>query len=333
MQKEDLRIVYMGTPDFAVESLRQLVEGGYNVVGVITMPDKPMGRHGSVLQPSPVKQYAVEKGLRVLQPVNLKDETFVEELRSLKADLQIVVAFRMLPEVVWNMPPMGTFNLHASLLPQYRGAAPINWAIINGDTETGITTFFLKHEIDTGEVIQQVRVPIADEDNVEVIHDKLMNLGGRLVTETVDAILAGTVKSVPQEELLNLSEEELRPAPKIFKDTCRIDWTKGVKAVYDFVRGLSPYPAAWTELVHPQGGVQVMKVFQAEKVFVSQAENSFVPHKEEVGTVSTDGKTYLRVALTDGYLNILSLQLAGKKRMPVADFLRGFKATEGMCVR
>ncbi|MBQ4524468.1 MAG: methionyl-tRNA formyltransferase, partial [Bacteroidaceae bacterium] len=173
MQKEDLRIVYMGTPDFAVESLRQLVEGGYNVVGVITMPDKPMGRHGSVLQPSPVKQYAVEKGLRVLQPVNLKDEAFVEELRSLKADLQIVVAFRMLPEVVWNMPPMGTFNLHASLLPQYRGAAPINWAIINGDTETGITTFFLKHEIDTGEVIQQVRIPIADEDNVEVIHDKL----------------------------------------------------------------------------------------------------------------------------------------------------------------
>lgn len=333
MQKEDLRIVYMGTPDFAVESLRQLVEGGYNVVGVITMPDKPMGRHGSVLQPSPVKQYAVEKGLRVLQPVNLKDEAFVEELRSLQADLQIVVAFRMLPEVVWNMPPMGTFNLHASLLPQYRGAAPINWAIINGDTETGITTFFLKHEIDTGEVIQQVRVPIADEDNVEVIHDKLMNLGGRLVTETVDAILAGTVKPVPQEELLNLSEEELRPAPKIFKDTCRIDWTKGVKAVYDFVRGLSPYPAAWTELVHPQGGVQVMKVFQAEKVFVSQAENSFVPHKEEVGTVSTDGKTYLRVALTDGYLNILSLQLAGKKRMPVADFLRGFKVTEGMCVR
>ncbi|MBR2359990.1 MAG: methionyl-tRNA formyltransferase [Bacteroidaceae bacterium] len=325
MQKEDLRIVYMGTPDFAVESLRQLVEGGYNVVGVITMPDKPMGRHGSVLQPSPVKQYAVEKGLRVLQPVNLKDEAFVEELRSLKADLQIVVAFRMLPEVVWNMPPMGTFNLHASLLPQYRGAAPINWAIINGDTETGITTFFLKHEIDTGEVIQQVRIPIADEDNVEVIHDKLMNLGGRLVTETVDAILAGTVKPVPQEELVNLSEEELRPAPKIFKDTCRIDWTKGVKAVYDFVRGLSPYPAAWTELVNVDGSSQVLKIFQTEKNFFS--------HGEKIGTVSTDGKTYLRVALSDGYLNILSLQLAGKKRMPVADFLRGFKAVEGLCVR
>jgi len=315
----------MGTPDFAVESLRQLVEGGYNVVGVITMPDKPMGRHGSVLQPSPVKQYAVEKGLRVLQPVNLKDEVFVEELRSLKADLQIVVAFRMLPEVVWNMPPMGTFNLHASLLPQYRGAAPINWAIINGDTETGITTFFLKHEIDTGEVIQQVRIPIADEDNVEVIHDKLMNLGGRLVTETVDAILAGTVKPVPQEELVNLSEEELRPAPKIFKDTCRIDWTKGVKAVYDFVRGLSPYPAAWTELVNVDGSSQVLKIFQTEKKFFS--------HGEKIGAVSTDGKTYLRVALSDGYLNILSLQLAGKKRMPVADFLRGFKAVEGLCVR
>ena len=325
MQKEDLRIVYMGTPDFAVESLRQLVEGGYNVVGVITMPDKPMGRHGSVLQPSPVKQYAVEKGLRVLQPVNLKDEAFVEELRSLKADLQIVVAFRMLPEVVWNMPPMGTFNLHASLLPQYRGAAPINWAIINGDTETGITTFFLKHEIDTGEVIQQVRVPIADEDDVEVIHDKLMMLGGRLVTETVDAILAGEVKPIPQEEMISLSEEELRPAPKIFKDTCRIDWTKGVKGVYDFVRGLSPYPAAWTELVNAEGGSQVLKIFQTEKIFFS--------HGEKIGTLSSDGKTYLRVALADGYLNILSLQLAGKKRMPVADFLRGFKVMEGLFVR
>ena len=191
MEKKDLRIVYMGTPDFAVESLKRLVEGGYNVVGVITMPDKPMGRHGSVLQPSPVKEYAVSQGLRVLQPEKLKDEAFVEELRSLQADLQIVVAFRMLPEIVWNMPRLGTFNLHASLLPQYRGAAPINWAVINGDTETGITTFFLKHEIDTGEIIQQVRVPIADTDNVEIVHDKLMYLGGDLVLETVDAILDG----------------------------------------------------------------------------------------------------------------------------------------------
>ena len=216
----------MGTPEFAVESLKRLVEGGYNVVAVITMPDKPMGRHGSVLQASPVKQYAVSQGLKVLQPERLKDEAFVEELRSLQADLQIVVAFRMLPEVVWNMPPMGTFNLHASLLPQYRGAAPINWAVMNGDTETGITTFFLKHEIDTGEVIQQVKVPIADTDNVEVVYDKLMMLGGDLVLETVDAILNGTVKSIPQEEMF-ASEAELRPAPKIFKETCRIDWKKG----------------------------------------------------------------------------------------------------------
>ena len=227
MEKKDLRIVYMGTPEFAVESLKRLVEGGYNVVAVITMPDKPMGRHGSVLQASPVKQYAVSQGLKVLQPEKLKDEAFVEELRALNADLQIVVAFRMLPEVVWNMPPMGTFNLHASLLPQYRGAAPINWAVMNGDTETGITTFFLKHEIDTGEVIQQVKVPIADTDNVEIVYDKLMMLGGDLVLETVDAILAGTVKSIPQEEMF-ASETELRPAPKIFKETCRIDWNKGV---------------------------------------------------------------------------------------------------------
>lgn len=325
MKKEDLRIVYMGTPDFAVESLRCLVEGGYNVVGVVTMPDKPMGRHGSVLQPSAVKQYAVEKGLRVLQPVNLKEEAFVEELRSLKADLQIVVAFRMLPEVVWNMPPMGTFNLHASLLPQYRGAAPINWAIINGDTETGITTFFLKHEIDTGEVIQQVHVPIADEDNVEIVHDKLMMLGGKLVTETVDAILAGTVKPIPQEQLTSLAEEELRPAPKIFKETCRIDWTKGVKRVYDFVRGLSPYPAAWTELVAEDGSSQVLKIFQTGKEFFS--------HEEKIGAVSTDGKTWLRIAVADGYLRIYSLQLAGKKRMPVEDFLRGFKFTQGLYAR
>ena len=231
VEKKNLRIVYMGTPDFAVEALRCLVEGGYNVVGVITMPDKPAGR-GHKLQFSPVKQYALEHNLPLLQPEKLKDEAFVEALRAWKADLQIVVAFRMLPEVVWNMPRLGTFNLHASLLPQYRGAAPINWAVINGDTETGITTFFLKHEIDTGEVIQQVRVPIADTDNVGIVHDKLMLLGGRLVVETVDAILAGTVKSIPQEEMAVVGE--LRPAPKIFKDTCRIDWNRPVKRIYDF---------------------------------------------------------------------------------------------------
>ena len=319
MEKKDLKIVYMGTPEFAVESLKRLVEGGYNVVAVITMPDKPMGRHGSVLQASPVKQYAVSQGLKVLQPEKLKDEAFVEELRSLQADLQIVVAFRMLPEVVWNMPPMGTFNLHASLLPQYRGAAPINWAVMNGDTETGITTFFLKHEIDTGEVIQQVKVPIADTDNVEVVYDKLMMLGGDLVLETVDAIINGTVKSIPQEEMF-ASEAELRPAPKIFKETCRIDWNKGVKGVYDHVRGLSPYPAAWTELCAEEGKPQVLKIYETEKIFAE--------HHLPVGTVDTDQKTYFRIAVKDGFVNLLSLQLAGKKRMQVGDFLRGYRHVE-----
>lgn len=320
MKKEDLRIVYMGTPDFAVESLRCLVEGGYNVVGVITMPDKPMGRHGSVLQPSPVKQYAVEHGLKVLQPEKLKDEAFVEELRALKADLQIVVAFRMLPEVVWNMPPMGTFNLHASLLPQYRGAAPINWAVVNGDKETGITTFFLKHEIDTGEVIQQVRVPIHDEDNVGDVHDRLMELGGKLVVETVDNIIAGTVTSIPQEQML--TDEPLRPAPKIFKETCRIDWNQPIQKVYDFVRGFSPYPAAWTELQNGET-VQVMKIYETKK------EPAAVTEKP--GTVLCD-KHGLKVACTDGYLQVSSLQMAGKKRMAIKDFLCGFKPLDNcMC--
>lgn len=323
MEKKDLRIVYMGTPEFAVESLKRLVEGGYNIVGVITMPDKPMGRHGSVLQPSPVKQYAVSQGLKVLQPEKLKDESFVAELRELKADLQIVVAFRMLPEVVWNMPRLGTFNLHASLLPQYRGAAPINWAVINGETETGITTFFLKHEIDTGEIIDQVRVPIADTDNVGDVYERLMNLGGDLVVKTVDSILDGSVKTVPQDKLAE--GEVLRPAPKIFKETCRIDWSKGVKQIYDFVRGLSPYPAAWTEFCQGSTAPQVLKIYETDKIF---AEHSFEP-----GAVVTDKKTYFRIAVTDGYINIRSLQLAGKKRMGVADFLRGYHHEDGAVVK
>ena len=320
MKKEDLRIVYMGTPDFAVESLRALVEGGYNVVGVITMPDKPMGRHGSVLQPSAVKQYAVSVGLPVLQPEKLKDEAFLEELRALRADLQIVVAFRMLPEVVWNMPRLGTFNLHASLLPQYRGAAPINWAVINGDTETGITTFFLKHEIDTGEVIQQVRVPIADTDNVEVVHDKLMMLGGKLVLETVDAILNGTVKPISQEEMAVVGE--LRPAPKIFKETCRIDWNQPVKKIYDFIRGLSPYPAAWSELItSEEGAAVVVKIFESEKIYES--------HQLATGTIVTDGKKFMKVAVPDGFVSILSLQLPGKKRLKTDELLRGYRLEDG----
>ena len=218
-----MRIIFMGTPEFAVESLKKLVENKYNVVAVVTMPDKPVGRHHDTLQASPVKQYAVSQGIPVLQPEKLKDEAFLEELRSYKADLQIVVAFRMLPEVVWNMPPMGTFNLHASLLPQYRGAAPINWAVINGETETGITTFFLKHEIDTGKIIQQVRVPINETDNVEDVHDRLMLLGGQLVTETVDNILAGTIQPIDQSELVE-ADVKLKPAPKIFHETCQINW-------------------------------------------------------------------------------------------------------------
>ncbi|WP_417188304.1 methionyl-tRNA formyltransferase [Bacteroides sp.] len=322
MKKEDLRIVYMGTPDFAVESLRCLVEGGYNVVGVITMPDKPAGR-GHKLQFSPVKQYALEQNLPLLQPEKLKDEAFVEALREWKADLQIVVAFRMLPEVVWNMPRLGTFNLHASLLPQYRGAAPINWAVINGDTETGITTFFLRHEIDTGEVIQQVRIPIADTDDVGIVHDKLMMLGGKLVTETVDAILNDAVKPIPQEEMAVVGE--LRPAPKIFKDTCRIDWNQSVKRIYDFIRGLSPYPAAWSELLQPDGEAVVMKIFETEKIIQS--------HQLTPGTLLTDGKTYIHVAATDGFIGIRVLQLPGKKRLKTDELLRGFRLTEEFRVK
>ena len=322
MKKEDLRIVYMGTPDFAVESLRCLVEGGYNVVGVITMPDKPAGR-GHKLQFSPVIQYALEHSLPLLQPEKLKDEAFVEALREWKADLQIVVAFRMLPEVVWNMPRLGTFNLHASLLPQYRGAAPINWAVINGDTETGITTFFLRHEIDTGEVIQQVRIPIADTDDVGIVHDKLMMLGGKLVTETVDAILNDAVKPIPQEEMAVVGE--LRPAPKIFKDTCRIDWNQPVKRIYDFIRGLSPYPAAWSELVQPDGETVVMKIFETEKIIQS--------HQLTPGTLLTDGKTYIHVAAADGIIGIRALQLPGKKRLKTDELLRGFRLTEEFRVK
>lgn len=314
MKKEDLRIVYMGTPEFAVEPLRCLVEGGYRVVGVITMPDKPAGR-GHRLQYSPVKQYALEHDLPLLQPERLKDETFLEQLRAWQADLQVVVAFRMLPQVVWAMPSLGTFNLHASLLPQYRGAAPINWAVINGETETGLTTFFLRQEIDTGEVIRQVRVPIADTDDVGTVHDRLMHLGGPLVTETVDDILAGRVTSVPQEQLA--VEGELKPAPKIFRDTCRIDWHCPAKQVYDFIRGLSPHPTAWTEL-HQEGQPPVVL-----KVYASR----YLPdaHPYPAGTVLTDGKTYLRVAVPDGLVDLLSLQLPGKKRLPADALLRGFR--------
>lgn len=312
-KKEDLRILFMGTPEFAVECLRPLVEGGYNIVAVVTMPDKPAGR-GHKLQYSAMKQYALSVGLPVLQPERLKDEAFLQTLRDLQIDLQIVVAFRMLPEVVWNMPPLGTFNLHASLLPQYRGAAPINWAIINGEQETGVTTFFLKHEIDTGDIIYQARTPIAPNENVGELHDRLMLMGGELVRKTVDAILMGDVPQEPQQQ-----SDELKSAPKIFKDTCQIRFDQSVGQVYNFIRGLSPYPAAWCELCLPGTEESViMKVYAAHP----ESKSGNLP---AVGTVETDGKTYLRVALEDGYIYLDEVQLAGKKRMPVRDMLNGYK--------
>ena len=313
MEKKDLRIVYLGTPDFAVEALRALVEGGYNVVGVVTMPDKAVGRHQNRLQASPVKEYAVQQGLPVLQPERLKDEDFIAQLRALNADLQIVVAFRMLPEVVWAMPRFGTFNIHASLLPQYRGAAPINWAIINGDRESGLTTFFLQHDIDTGNIIDQVRVPIDDDCTFGELHDKLMALSGTLAVKTVDSIIAGTVSSTPQSEFV--TDGPLRPAPKIFKETCRIDLTKTLDEIYDFVRGLSPHPGAWAVL-QTNAMQQEIKVYGAQKVVQS---NDYA-----VGRVLAGRKT-LDVAVSGGLLRITELQLAGKKRMPVAAFLNGFK--------
>jgi methionyl-tRNA formyltransferase len=316
MDKNDLRIIFMGTPDFAVASLQALVEHGYRVIAVVTTPDKPIGRHGSILQHSPVKDYALSQGLPVLQPEKLKDEAFLTELRALQADLQIVVAFRILPEVVWNMPRFGTFNLHGSLLPQYRGAAPINWAVIHGETETGVTTFFLTHGIDTGRIIRQRRIPIAGTDNVGMVHDRLMVVGAELVLETVDLLIAneGYLETIPQENLFH-SESELRPAPKLFKETCRINWQQPAKAIYDFVRGLSPYPAAWTTLEMPDGTYQTLKIYETE----------IAPNANPLpsGTIITDSKTYLDIAAEDRNIRLLSVQLAGKKRLNIKDFLNG----------
>lgn len=316
MNKKSLRIVFMGTPEFAVESLKALVENGYNVVGVITMPDKPTGR-GYKLQPSPVKQYALEQGLTVLQPEKLKDEGFLSELKQLNADLQIVVAFRMLPEVVWSMPPKGTFNLHSSLLPQYRGAAPINWAIINGEEETGVTTFFLSHEIDTGKVIFQEKTKISDTDNAGSLHDRLMVIGAQLVLRTVDAIIEDNIQPTPQDEL-GIDVAQLKTAPKIFKEDCQIDWNKSTQEIVNFIRGLSPYPAAWTELSSGSNEAQLrFKIFAGEPV---ERET----HKLTPGSIQTDNKTYLDVAIKDGFLRITELQLTGKRRMNTIDFLNGY---------
>lgn len=304
-----MKIVFMGTPDFAVASLKALVESGSSeVVAVITAPDKPSGR-GLVMNETPVKKYAVSQGIPVLQPEKLKNSQFLEELRSYQADLQIVVAFRMLPEVVWNMPRLGTFNLHGSLLPQYRGAAPINWAVINGETETGVTTFFLQQEIDTGNVIFAEKTPILPEDNAGTIHDKLMEIGAGLVVKTVQAIEAGNYPQIPQD-----MSAELKSAPKIFKETCQIDWNWSAEKIHNFVRGLSPYPAAWTLL-----NDKTCKVYKTEVGEI--ADNS-----TEIGSFKTDGKTYLNFRSNNNWIHIKELQLEGKKRMGIEEFLRGFRA-------
>ena len=315
MEAKKLRIVYMGTPDFAVAPLRRLVEEGYNIVGVVTMPDKPAGR-GLHMQASAVKRYAVEAGLPVYQPEKLKDPQFVETLRSLAPDLGIVIAFRMLPEIVWAMPRLGTFNLHASLLPQYRGAAPINWAIINGEKESGVTTFLLNHEIDKGAILCQQRVAIDEVDDAGTLHDKLMNAGTDLVIETIERIASGAIAPVDQQAI---EPQVVRDAPKIFKETCRIDWSASCDTVRNLVRGLSPYPAAWSEL-HKEGASPI-----GVKIFRVHAETCPADRLPASGTLVTDGRTFMKVACADGYLFLDELQLAGKKRMAVADLLRGFK--------
>ena len=313
MQGKDLRIVFMGTPDFAVASLKALVENGYNIIGVITAPDKPAGR-GQKLNESAVKQYAAEKGLKILQPEKLKNPDFISELKSLNADLQIVVAFRMLPEVVWNMPRLGTFNLHGSLLPQYRGAAPLNWAVINGDKETGVTTFLLDHEIDTGKILFYEKTPIGENETVGDIHDRLMEIGSNLVLKTVDALAEGNYSAVNQEELS--LKKELKHAPKIFKEDCKINWSKSSVQIRNLIRGLSPYPAAWTELFGENVQPQMLKIYFAD--FTEGQDKEF-------GTIASDGKTFFKIRTSDGWLKITDLQLAGKKRMKTEDFLRGFQ--------
>ena len=316
----------MGTPEFAVETLRALVEGGYNVVAVVTQPDKPVGRHQDTLQPSAVKQYAIEQGLPVLQPVKMKDPAFVEELKSYHADLQVVVAFRMLPEVVWAMPRFGTFNVHAALLPQYRGAAPINWAVINGEKQTGVTTFFLDHDIDTGRIIMQEPFEIKDEYNVEDVYNGLMRLGASIALKTIDKIIEGDghVDSLPQEDMIPVGQE-LHNAPKIFKETCLIDWNATAKRVHDFVRGLSPYPGAWTNMTGHDGKTTVLKVFKTTLT-------SIPCNGRDAGTIMVfNGK--LLVATANCWLQLDEIQLSGKKRMDAKAFLNGVRDIENFCLK
>ena len=305
-----MRLVFMGTPDFAVASLSALVEAGFDVAGVVTAADKPAGR-GQKLQESAVKQYAVAKGIKVLQPLKLKDPEFINELKALDADLQVVVAFRMLPEVVWDMPAKGTINLHGSLLPQYRGAAPINHAIINGEKESGVTTFFLKHEIDTGDVIFSASVPIGDTTTAGELHDQLMNVGAELLVKTVKAIEEGNYEEQPQPQ-----HEELKHAPKIFKENCLIDWNQPARTIYNMIRGLSPYPTAFTKL-----NDKTLKVFRAE---LEEKETGISP-----GGFLSDGKTFIKFAAKDGFIKLTDLQYEGKKRMSTEEFLRGYRIEPG----
>ena len=333
MDKKDMRIVFMGTPEFAVESLRALVEGGYNVVGVVTQPDKPVGRHQETLQPPAVKVYAESVGLPVLQPIKMKDAEFLEQLRALNADLQVVVAFRMLPEVVWSMPRFGTFNVHAALLPQYRGAAPINWAVINGETETGVTTFFLDKDIDTGRIIKRKYFPIPDSANVEYVYDGLMRLGAKLAIETIDLLCEKVADNFDADKILSVMNEiteaqdessDLRHAPKIFKETCEIDWRQKASVIYNFVRGLSPYPGAWSKMVSLDNTAapatkMVLKIFE-----VAKTEKAVVA---EPGTFIVENKK-VYVNTNDFLLELKELQLSGKKRMDSRSFLNGFKQVE-----
>ena len=318
MDKKDLKIIFMGTPEFAVGTLSALVEGGYNVVAVVTQPDKPVGRHQDTLQPSQVKQYAISKGLPILQPEKMKDPVFIEALRSFNADIQVVVAFRMLPEIVWDMPRFGTFNVHAALLPQYRGAAPINWAVINGETKTGVTTFFLDHNIDTGRIILQDTFEIKDDYNVEDVYNGLMSLGAKAALKTLDMIIAGNgnVETMEQECLIN-DESVLHSAPKIFKETCQINWNSTCKHIYDFIRGLSPYPGAWTNIRYNDGKSSVLKIYNTSKTTTSSLD--ITP-----GTLFID-KGQLFVATKDCWLRLNEIQLSGKKRMDAKTFINGFR--------
>ena len=325
MRKEDLRIVFMGTPEFAVETLKALVENEYNVVAVVTQPDKAVGRHQTETQPSEVKKYALEHQLPVLQPEKMKDPAFIEQLRGYQANLQVVVAFRMLPEVVWDMPKYGTFNVHAALLPQYRGAAPINWAVINGEKQTGVTTFFLDKDIDTGRVIMQKTFDIPDTANVEYVYDGLMHLGAEICLETLDRIIAsdGYPESIPQEDMMK-NVTRLYEAPKLFKNNCEINWTRPSKRIYDFIRGLSPYPGAWTTLLGPDGKTVDLKIFKTTKTEknVGMRPGMIVVYK---------GVLYITTG--DFLLQIDELQLAGKNRMRARDFLNGNKNIENYIIK